>query len=85
MQKVKENYVAELIVAGAVTLALLSSCEVGESAKAMPPVHPLYQEFTDEEKGVYNMLNANERATVNSNTELHQIRQALDTNTHYGW
>ena len=85
MQKVKDNYVAEIIVASAITLALLSSCEVGESAKAMPPVHPLYQEFTDEEKGVYNMLNANERATVNNNTELHQLRQALDTNIHYDW
>ena len=73
MQKVKDNYVAELIVASAVTLALLGSCEVGESAKAMPAIHPLYQEFTDEEKGVYNMLNAEQREVVNRNTEMHQL------------
>ena len=85
MQKVKENYVAELIVAGAVTLALLSSCQVGESAKAMPAIHPLYQQLDNEEKGVYNMLNAKQREVVNRNTELHQIRQALDTNMHYDW
>ena len=85
MQKVKDNYVAELIVAGAITIALLSSCEIGESAKAMPPVHQLYEQFTEEEKGVYNMLNAEEREVVNRNTELHQLRQALDTNMYYDW
>ena len=85
MQKVKENYVAELIVAGAVTLALLSSCEVGESVKAMPAVHPLYNEFSEEEKGVYNMLNAEDREVINRNTELYQLRQALDTNFYYDW
>ena len=85
MQKVKDNYVAELIVAGAITIALLSSCEIGESAKAMPPVHQLYEQFTEEEKGVYNILNAEEREVVNRNTELHQLRQALDTNMYYDW
>ena len=85
MQKVKDNYVAELIVAGAITIALLSSCEIGESAKAMPPVHQLYEQFTEEEKGVYNMLNAEDREVINRNTELYQLRQALDTNMYYDW
>ena len=85
MQKVKDNYVAELIVVGAITIALLSSCEIGESAKAMPPVHQLYEQFTEEEKGVYNILNAEQREVVNRNTEMHQLRQALDTNMYYGW
>ena len=85
MQKVKDNYVAELIVAGAITIALLSSCEIGESAKAMPPVHPLYNELSEEEKGVYNTLNAEDREVINWNTELHQLRQALDTNMYYDW
>jgi len=85
MQKVKQNYVAEFIVAGAIAMALLTSCEVGTKSNAMPAVHPLYNELSEEEKGVYNTLNANERASVNSNNEMHQLRQALDTNFYYDW
>tara|TARA_R100000988_G_scaffold103114_1_gene80925 strand:+ start:1666 stop:1923 length:258 start_codon:yes stop_codon:yes gene_type:complete len=85
MQKVKQNYVAEFIVAGAVAMALLTSCEVGTKSNAMPAVHPLYNEFSEEEKGVYNTLNAKDREVINRNTEIYQLRQALDTNFHYDW
>tara|TARA_R100000742_G_C4257036_1_gene74899 strand:- start:121 stop:390 length:270 start_codon:yes stop_codon:yes gene_type:complete len=57
----------------------LSSCTFNESAKAMPPVHTLYDGLSAEEKEIYNSFNAEERANVNKNTEMHQLRQALDT------
>jgi len=45
----------------------------------MPPVHTLYDGLSAEEKEIYNSFNAEERANVNKNTEMHQLRQALDT------
>ena len=36
-------------------------------------------ELSETEQGVYNSFNAMERANVNKNTEMHQLRQALDT------
>jgi len=61
----------------------LNSCTFNENAKAMPPVHTLYYGLSVEEKGVYNSFNAEERKNVNKNTEMHQLRQALDTTTYY--
>ena len=43
----------------------------------MPPVHELYYELSVHEKQVYNSLSAEERANVNKNTEMHQLKNAL--------
>ena len=61
----------------------LNSCTFNENAKAMPPVHTLYEGLGAEEKEIYNSFNAEERKNVNKNTEMHQLRQALDTTTYY--
>ena len=61
----------------------LSSCSFNEKAEAMPPVHTLYYGLSEQEQAVYNSFNAEERANVNKNTEMHQLRQALDTITYY--
>ena len=39
--------------------------------------HPLYERLTEEEKKEYNSLNETEKANVNQNTELHQLKNAL--------
>ena len=44
----------------------------------MPPVHELYYELSVREKEIYNSLNAEERANVNKNTYIYQLRQAID-------
>jgi len=59
------------------TIALVSSCSFNHEAEAMPPVHELYYELSVHEKQVYNSLSAEERANVNKNTEMHQLKNAL--------
>ena len=39
--------------------------------------HPLYEKLTEEEKKEYDSLNETEKANVNKNTELHQLKNAL--------
>ena len=39
--------------------------------------HPLYEKLTEEEKKEYDSLNETEKANVNQNTELHQLKNAL--------
>ena len=65
-----------------ITIALIltiTSCSFNVEAEAMPPVHSLYNGLSEQEQGVYNSFNAAERMNVNKNTEMHQLRQALDT------
>jgi len=63
------------------TISVMSSCSFNEKAEAMPPVHELYYELSVHEKQVYNSLNAEERANVNKNKYIYQLRNALgDTN-----
>ena len=71
MQKVKQNYIAELIIISSVAIALLTSCSNRK--------HKLYDELSNEEKVIYNSLTKEERVNVNKNTYLYQLRQALDT------
>ena len=59
------------------TIALVSSCSFNHKAEAMPPVHDLYYELSVHEKQVYNSLSAEERANVNKNTQMHQLKNAL--------
>ena len=59
------------------TIALASSCSFNNKAEAMPPVHELYYELSVHEKQVYNSLSAEERANVNKNTQMHQLKNAL--------
>ena len=75
MRKVKDN-IAEIIVA-TLTVAALSSCSFNHKAEAMPPVHELYDELSVYEKQEYNSYNAEERANVNKNQYIYQLRQAL--------
>jgi len=58
-------------------IALISSCSFNHEAGAMPPVHELYYELSVHEKQVYNSLSAEERANVNKNTQMHQLKNAL--------
>ena len=57
-----------------VIVLMVSSCSFNE----MPPVHELYYELSVREKEIYNSLNAEERANVNKNTYIYQLRQAID-------
>ena len=59
------------------TIALVSSCSFNHEAEAMPPVHELYYELSVHEKQMYNSFNAEERANVNKNKYIYQLRQAL--------
>ena len=43
----------------------------------MPPVHELYYKLSTEEKQIYNSFNAEERANVNKNTLLSQLKNAI--------
>jgi hypothetical protein len=79
MSKIKDNYTAEIIITLVVLIMLLNSCSFNNKAEAMPPVHTLYHGLSEQEQAVYNSFNAEERANVNKNTEMHQLRQALDT------
>jgi len=79
MHKIKDN-IAEIIIV-VLTIIMISSCSFNEKAEAMPPVHELYYELSVQEKQVYNSLNAEERANVNKNKYIYQLRNALgDTN-----
>jgi len=55
----------------------LSSCSFNNSAEAMPPVHELYHELNSTEQQVYNSFTAEERANVNQNVYIYQLRQAV--------
>ena len=77
MHKIKDNYTAEIIVIIVFTVALLSSCSFNHEAEAMPPVHELYNELSVYEKQEYDSYNAEERANVNKNEYIYQLRQAL--------
>ena len=79
MNNIKDNYTAEIIITVVVLVMLLTSCSFNEKAEAMPPIHTLYYGLSEQEKAVYDSFNAEERANVNKNTEMHQLRQALDT------
>jgi len=79
MSKIKDNYTAEIIITAVILVMILTSCSFNEKAEAMPPVHTLYYSLTPQEKAVYNSFNAEERANVNKNTYMSQLKQALDT------
>ena len=79
MSKIKDNYTAEIIITVVVLVMILTSCSFNEKAEAMPPVHTLYYGLSEQEQAVYDSFNAEERANVNKNTYIHQLRQALDT------
>ena len=64
------------IVLATLTVATLNSCSFNNKAEAMPPVHELYQELNSVEQQVYDSFNAEERANVNKNKYIHQLRQA---------
>ena len=55
----------------------LSSCSFNEKAEAMPPVHTLYYGLSTQEQAIYNSFNAIERANVNKNTSLSQLKNAI--------
>ena len=80
MSKIKDNYTAEIIITAVILVMILTSCSFNEKAEAMPPVHTLYYGLSEQEQAVYNSFNAEERANVNKNTYMHQLKQALDTN-----
>ena len=77
MNKIKDNYTAEIIITLVVLIMLLTSCSFNQKADAMPPVHTLYPALSKEEKKTYDELSAKERGYVNRNTEMHQLKQAL--------
>ena len=77
MVKRAQDNAAEIIITIVAIIMLLSSCSFNHKAEAMPPVHELYYELSVHEKQVYNSLSAEERANVNKNTEMHQLKNAL--------
>ena len=77
MHKVRDNYLAEILIALVITTMLLTSCSFNKNAEAMPPVHELYYELSTQEKQIYNSFNAEERANVNKNTLLSQLKNAI--------
>jgi hypothetical protein len=77
MRKVADNYTAEIIILIVIATMLLTSCSFNHRAEAMPPIHELYYELSVQEKQVYNSLSAEERANVNKNTQMHQLKNAL--------
>ena len=77
MSKIKDNYTAEIIITLVVLIMLLTSCSFNNKADAMPPAHELYYELNVEEKQIYNSFNAIERANVNKNTSLSQLKNAI--------
>ena len=77
MHKVRDNYLAEIIITIVVLIMLLTSCSFNNKAEAMPPVHKLYYELSAKEKQVYNSFNASERRNINKNTLLNQLKNAI--------
>ena len=77
MVKKAQNNAAEIVITIVTIIILLNSCSFNEKAKAMPPVHELYYELSAEEKQIYNSFNAEERANVNKNTLLSQLKNAI--------
>jgi|TARA_R100000482_G_scaffold112439_1_gene54969 hypothetical protein len=77
MVKKAQDNAAEIVITVIAIIMLLSSCSFNHKAEAMPPVHELYYELSVHEKQVYNSLNAEERANVNKNTQMHQLKNAL--------
>ena len=75
MHKIKDN-IAEIIIV-VLTIIMISSCSFNHEAEAMPPVHELYNELSVHEKREYDSYNAEERANVNKNKYIYQLRQAL--------
>tara|TARA_R100001510_G_scaffold53599_1_gene55343 strand:+ start:633 stop:884 length:252 start_codon:yes stop_codon:yes gene_type:complete len=78
MVKKAQDNAAEIIITIISIAMLLSSCSFNNKAEAMPPVHKLYYELSVHEKQVYNSLNAQERANINKNTQMHQLKNALN-------
>jgi hypothetical protein len=59
------------------TISAMSSCSFNQKAEAMPPVHELYYELSAKEKQVYNSFSAEERANVNKNSNIWQLKNAI--------
>ena len=68
-----------VFVTASVVMILMTSCNFNNKAEAMPPVHELYYELSVEEKHVYNSFNAEERANVNGNKYIYQLKQAVSS------
>jgi len=71
------TYTMHKVIITIATVASLSSCSFNHKAEAMPPVHKLYNELSTYEKQEYDSYNAEERANVNNNEYIYQLRQAL--------
>ncbi len=71
------TYTMHKVIITIATVASISSCSFNHKAEAMPPVHQLYNELSIDEKQEYNSYNAEERANVNKNVYIYQLRQAL--------
>ena len=78
MRKKAQDNAAEIVITIVSLAIMLSSCSFNHKAEAMPPVHELYYELNVHEKQVYNSLNAQERANINKNTQMHQLKNALN-------
>ena len=59
------------------TISAMSSCSFNHKAEAMPPVHELYYELSAKEQQVYNYFSAEERANVNTNSNIWQLKTAI--------
>ena len=77
MRRKAQNNAAEIVITIVTIIMLLSSCSFNKNAEAMPPVHELYYELSTQEKQIYNSFNAEERANVNKNTLLSQLKNAI--------
>tara|TARA_R110001599_G_scaffold178631_1_gene371160 strand:+ start:88 stop:366 length:279 start_codon:yes stop_codon:yes gene_type:complete len=66
-----------LFVTASIVMILMTSCNFNNKAEAMPPVHELYHELNSTEQKVYNSFNAEERANVNENVYIYQLKQAV--------
>ena len=77
MVKKAQDNAAEIVITAISIAILLGSCSFNSKADAMPPAHELYYELSVEEKQIYNSFNAIERANVNKNTSLSQLKNAI--------
>jgi len=77
MVKKAQDNAAEIVITIVSIAILLSSCSFNHKAEAMPPAHELYYELSAQEKQIYNSFNAEERANVNKNTSLSQLKNAI--------
>ena len=77
MRRKAQNNAAEIVITIVTIIILLNSCSFNNKAEAMPPVHELYYELSAEEKQIYNSFNAEERANINKNTLLSQLKNAI--------